>query len=115
MHKPLSRKQHNELFFRRMFLHSLIAIGILLPSLAVGMWGYMRFEHLPVRDAFLNASMLLGGMGPVKTDLSEDGKVFAGCFALYAGLVVVAMAGLLLSPGVHRLMHRVDWDDRIDQ
>jgi len=55
--------------------------------------------------------MLLGGMGPVKTDLSESGKLFAGAYALYSGLVVIAVAGLLLGPAVHRLMHRVHWDE----
>jgi len=55
--------------------------------------------------------MLLGGMGPVKTDLSDPGKVFAGLYALYSGLVVIAVAGLLLGPAVHRLMHRVHWDE----
>ena len=55
--------------------------------------------------------MLLAGMGPVKTDLSEPGKIFAGLYALYSGLVVIAVAGLLLAPGVHHLMHHVDWDD----
>ena len=64
-----------------------------------------------MRDAFLNAAMLLGGMGPVETDLSESGKVFAGLYALYSGLVVIAVAGLLLAPGVHHLMHHVQWDD----
>jgi len=94
-----------------MLAHSAISVGILGVSLLVGIWGYTHYEHLPWRDAFLNAAMLLGGMGPVKTDLSEAGKVFAGIYALYAGLVVIAVAGLLLGPGVHRLMHNVHWDD----
>ena len=86
-------------------------MALLGVSLALGMWGYEHFEHLHWRDAFLNASMLLGGMGPVKTDLSEQGKLFAGVYALYSGLVVIAAAGLVLAPGVHHLMHRVDWDE----
>ena len=69
------------------------------------------YEHLPWRDAFLNAAMLLGGMGPVKTDLSEPGKLFAGLYALYAGLVFIAVTGLLLAPAVHHLMHHAHWDD----
>jgi hypothetical protein len=98
-------------FWRRMLVHSGIASAILVVSLCLGIWGYEHYEHLPWRDAFLNAAMLLGGMGPVKTDLSESGKIFAGLYALYAGLVVIAVAGLLLGPGVHRLMHHVDWDE----
>ena len=50
-------------------------------------------------------------MGPVKQDLSEAGKLFAGLYALYAGLVVIAVTGLLLAPGIHRLMHRVHWEE----
>ena len=101
-------------FWRRMLLHSAISLGLLGISLMVGIWGYQRFERLPLRDAFLNAAMLLGGMGPVKTDLSEDGKVFAGVYALFSGLVVIAVTGLLLAPGVHHLMHHVQWDDTPD-
>src|SRR5512134_4108211 len=108
---PTVRKTHRRLFWRRMLTHSAISSGLLGVSLLVGIWGYEYYEHLPWRDAFLNAAMLLGGMGPVKTDLSEPGKVFAGLYALYSGLVVIAVAGLLLSPGVHHLMHRVHWDD----
>ena len=106
--------KHRRLFWRRMCTHFGIAVGILGVSLGIGIWGYEQYEHLPWRDAFLNAAMLLGGMGPVKVDLSEQGKIFAGLFALYAGLVVIAMAGLLLAPGVHHLMHHVDWDEPHD-
>ena len=110
----IAGRRHRRLFWRRMFIHSGIALGILGLSLGFGMWGYERYEHLLWRDAFLNAAMLLGGMGPVKTDLSEPGKLFAGLYALYAGLVVIAVAGLLLAPAVHHLMHHVDWDDTPD-
>lgn len=103
--------RHRRLFWRRMFNHFAIALGILGMSLGLGIWGYEHYEHLPWQDAFLNAAMLLGGMGPVKTDLSEPGKLFAGLYALYAGLVVIAVTGLLLAPGVHHLMHNVHWDD----
>lgn len=104
-------QKHRARFWRRMLLHFGISLGILGFSLLLGIWGYEHYEHLPLRDAFLNAAMLLGGMGPVKTDLSEPGKVFAGFYALYAGLVVIAVAGLLLAPGVHHLMHNVHWDE----
>lgn len=104
-------EKHHRLFWRRMLTHFGIALGILGFSLGLGMWGYVHYEHLPWRDAFLNAAMLLGGMGPVKMDLSEPGKIFAGLYALYAGLVVIAVAGLLLAPAVHHLMHHVHWDE----
>jgi hypothetical protein len=55
--------------------------------------------------------MILGGMGPVKTDLSEAGKLFAGLYALYSGVAFIAVMGLLLAPVVHRVLHRFHWDD----
>ena len=100
------------LLLRRLLLHLAFSFALLVASLAIGMWGYSHYEHLPWRDAFLNSAMLLGGMGPVKQDLSESGKVFAGFYALYAGLVVIAVTGLLLAPGIHHLMKRVHWEDR---
>ncbi len=103
-------KRHGRLW-RRTLKHLAIALGVLGFSLAVGIWGYEHFEHMSLRDAFLNAAMLLGGMGPVKTDLSEAGKIFAGLYALYSGLLVIALAGLLLAPSIHHLMHNVDWDE----
>ena len=76
------------------------------------MWGYCGFEHLSALDGFLNAAMLLGGMGPVNAPVTSAGKLFAGCFALYAGLVFIVTAALLFTPLLHRLMHRFHWDDR---
>lgn len=98
-------------FLQRQLVHLALSLGVLAFSLALGMWGYERYEHLPWRDAFLNSAMLLGGMGPVKVDLSESGKLFAGLYALYSGLVVIAVTGLLLAPGIHHLMHRVHWEE----
>jgi len=98
-------------FIRRMALHALVALSLIAVSLIAGMAGYRHFEHLPWRDAFLNASMILGGMGPVKTDLSEAGKLFAGLYALYSGLALVAVMGIMLTPVVHRVMHKLHWDD----
>ena len=102
------------LLLRRLLLHLAFSLALLAASLAVGMWGYSHYEHLPWRDAFVNAAMLLGGMGPVKLDLTEPGKVFAGLFALYSGLVVIAVTALLLAPGIHHMMKRVHWEDRSD-
>jgi hypothetical protein len=109
--RGLKARRHRP-FLHRQLVHLALSLGILGLSLAVGMWGYEHYEHLPWRDAFLNSAMLLGGMGPVKQDLSEPGKLFAGLYALYAGLVVIALTGLLLAPGIHHLMHRVHWEEQ---
>lgn len=99
-----------ERFVRRVLLHAAAALGLLLLSLAIGMAGYTHFERLPWRDAFLNAAMLMGGMGPVDIPRTDGGKLFAGFFALYAGLVFLVAAGLIFTPVVHRLMHKFHWE-----
>jgi len=98
-------------FLRRLALHFAGALGLLLASLLVGMAGYGYFEGLPWRDAFLNSAMLLGGMGPVDPPRTDGGKLFAGLYALYAGLVFIVAAGLVFMPVLHRLMHKFHWDE----
>lgn len=104
-HAPLSRHH----FGRRLLLHFLGASVLVLGSLAIGMAGYAYFEYLPWRDAFLNAAMLLGGMGPVESPSTSGGKIFAGLYALYAGLVFLVAAAILVAPVVHRLLHKFHW------
>ena len=86
-----------------------MALGLLVFSLALGMWGYEHFESLPWPDSFLNTAMLLGGMGPVDPPHTEGGKIFAGLYALYAGLILIVAAGLFLAPVVHRIVHLFHW------
>lgn len=92
-----------------MLLHFAAALALLLVSLALGMAGYQHYEQLPWRDAFLNSAMLLGGMGPVNAPRTDGGKVFAGLYALYAGLVFLVAAGLIFAPVVHRILHKFHW------
>ena len=95
-----------------MLRHAAAAFSLLLLSLGIGMAGYAYFEDLAWRDAFLNAAMLLGGMGPVNAPVTPGGKLFAGCYALYAGLVFLIVAALLLAPAVHRTLHRFHWEGK---
>lgn len=103
---PLSRPR----FVRRMGLHLGAVFALLALSLAIGMSGYMGFEHLSWQEAFVNAAMLLGGMGPVDNPKTDAGKIFAGLYALYAGLVFIISAGVLLAPLLHRMMHKFHWE-----
>jgi hypothetical protein len=107
--RPLARAR----FVRRLLAHLLVALGVLFLSLLFGMWGYMFFEKLQWRDAFLNAAMLLGGMGPVNPPQTDGGKLFAGVYALYAGLVFILTAALLFTPILHRVLHKFHWDDKV--
>jgi hypothetical protein len=104
--KPLTQID----FAKRVFFHALAAVGLLCVSLGAGMLGYMSFEALSPLDAFLNAAMLLGGMGPVNPPATPAGKLFAGIYALYAGLVFIVTAALIFTPIAHRILHRFHWD-----
>ncbi len=100
---------------RRIFLARLakhIGIGFLTIaiSLGVGMLGYHHFESLTWIDAFANAAMILSGMGPLGTLQTTAGKLFAGFYALYSGLALITIAGVILAPVVHRLMHKFHVD-----
>src|SRR4030095_10216660 len=98
-------------FVRRVFTHFGIVILVIGVSLAVGMGGYRYFERMEWIDAFLNAAMLLGGMGPIETKFTWGGKLFAGLYALYAGMVVLVAAGILGAPVFHRFLHRLHLDE----
>jgi hypothetical protein len=103
-------------FFRRLSLSALIGLALIGVSLAFGMFGYHGLEHLSWLDSFLNASMILGGMGPMWSPQTVAGKLFAGFYALYSGLAVLVIAGITFAPVIHRLLHRfhadgVDQDD----
>jgi hypothetical protein len=98
-------------FVRRLTSHLGAACALLIASLGLGMIGYVNLEHLPLVDAFLNAAMLLGGMGPVDPPKTEAGKLFAGFYALYAGLVFIVTAALVFTPMLHRLLHKFHLDD----
>jgi hypothetical protein len=106
--RPLSPQR----FLLRLLRHFLVAALLLGASLWLGMAGYAHYEHLAARDAFLNASMLLGGMGPVNNPVTPDGKLFAGWYALYAGMVFIVTVSIILAPLVHRMLHLFHSDER---
>ena len=93
-------------YLRRVTASVGLGLGLIGISLAAGMLGYHVFEGLSWIDSFLNASMILSGMGPLWEPQSAGGKVFAGVYALYSGLAVLIIAGIMLAPAVHRFLHR---------
>ncbi len=105
-HRPLARRA----FVSRLLIHLAAALVLLAASLLVGMFGYMRLEQLAPIDAFLNSAMLLGGMGPVDMPSTPAGNLFAGAYAIYAGLFFLVSAALILTPIAHRMLHRFHWD-----
>lgn len=99
-------------FLRRVAFNLALGLGFIGASLLLGMAGYAYFEGLGSVDSFLNASMILSGMGPVAEMHTEPGKIFAGAYALYSGLAVLAAAGLVFAPVLHRLLHHFHADDQ---
>ena len=93
-------------FFARLAKSLALALAIVLVSLGIGMAGYHGFEGLPWLDAFLNASMILSGMGPVATLQTVGGKLFAGCYALFSGLALVTTVAVIFAPLFHRFLHK---------
>jgi hypothetical protein len=101
------------LFLRRMARWGLAASIVLLGSLALGVCGYHFIEGLPWIDALLNASMILGGMGPVDPLRTRAGKLFASFYALYSGLAIISIAGLMIAPAAHRMLHKFHLEGRV--
>jgi hypothetical protein len=93
-------------FAWRMAWHALLFLGIVAAALFIGAAGYHWLEGFGWVDAILNASMILGGMGPVGTLQTDAGKLFASGYALFSGLVFVAAMGVLFIPAIHRLLHK---------
>lgn len=99
-------------FLSRVVFHALIASAIVFVALGIGILGYHLFEGLPWIDATLNASMILGGMGPVNSLNTEGGKLFASAYALFSGIVFIGVMGVVLAPFAHRLLHRFHLEKR---
>ena len=93
-------------FVKRLVRHIGIAISILAVSLGIGVIGYHTLGGLGWVDSLLNASMILGGMGPVNALTSNSAKIFASLYALFAGMIFLVAAGVLIAPVAHRQLHR---------
>jgi hypothetical protein len=100
------RLASRQVFAARLLAHFAVSSALIAVSLLIGVLGYHGLEGLPWIDALLNASMLMGGMGPVDTLHTTAGKLFASGYALYCGLVLLIAAGILLAPIIHRVLHR---------
>ena len=101
-----------EVFHRRLVTSGVVGLVLVAISLAVGIAGYAWLEGLAFIDAFLNASMILSGMGPLFNPQTTAGKVFAGLYALYSGFAVLAIAAIMFAPVLHRVMHRFHLEEQ---
>jgi hypothetical protein len=107
-HPILSRAD----FTKRVARHGMLALIVLALALGIGVAGYHYLGELEWLDALLNASMILGGMGPVDLLHKPAAKLFASCYALFSGLAFIGVASLLVAPFAHRLLHRFHLDKR---
>jgi hypothetical protein len=92
-------------YYRRLANFASMALGAVAVCLLAGMCGYRLFEHMSWTDAFVNAAMILSGMGPVSNLQSSGGKILAGLYALFSGLAFMVSLGILLAPVLHRFLH----------
>ena len=99
-------------FVRRLTSHVAMSTALIGGSLFFGMAGFHHLEKLPWLDSFLNAAACLGGWGAVYQPKTDGGKLFAGCYALYSGLIFLVAAGTVMAPVVHRLLHRFHLQDQ---
>ena len=97
-------------FLIRLLRHGTASFLLLMVSLGIGVLGYRLTEGLSWIDALLNASMILGGMGPVNAMQSDAGKIFASAYALFSGMIFLVLAGIVIAPVAHRLLHRIHLD-----
>ncbi len=104
--EPLSQWR----FMLRMLRHSAAAVVIVAASLGFGMWGYHKFARFTWIDSFVNSAMLVGGMGPVGAIPTRSGNLFAGIFALYSRMLFLVLIVTILTPVIHRVLHRFHWD-----
>ena len=99
-------------FFSRIITHLLAALLVIAASLGIGVLGYHITEGLSWLDSLLNASMILGGMGPVDRLITTDGKLFASLYALFSGIIFLVSVGIILAPVAHRLLHNLHLEEK---
>jgi hypothetical protein len=98
-------------FIKRIIASLLVALGLIVTALAIGIVGYHIIAGLGWIDSLLEASMILGGMGPVHELRDDASKVFASIYALFSGVFFIALMGIMLSPVAHRVMHKFHVDE----
>ncbi len=110
-------RRHDELaprsvFVKRIVASLVVALGLICVALLIGIAGYHYLAGFNWIDSLLEASMILGGMGPIKELPNDAAKIFASVYALFSGLLLIAMMGIILAPVIHRVMHKFHVDEK---
>lgn len=106
-HRRLTYEQAHRHMYLRLIRNGAIGLGLIAVSLFLGTLGYHEYVKLAWIDSFMNAAMILSSMGPVDRPSDDAGKIFASLYALYSGVVFVAIASLLVMPVAQRMLHRL--------
>ncbi len=99
-------------FIKRVIAALAVAIALILAALVIGIAGYHFIAGFNLVDSLLEASMILGGMGPIKELPTDTAKVFASIYALFSGIIFIGVMGIILAPLVHRIMHKFHVDEK---
>jgi hypothetical protein len=110
-------RRHDQLaprsiFIKRIVATLLVALALIAVALMIGVVGYHYIAGFNWIDSLLEASMILGGMGPVRELPNDTAKIFASIYALFSGLILIALMGIILSPVIHRVMHKFHVDEK---
>ena len=112
MYEPHTRPLlPRKVYYQRLARNAAIGVAVIIGALGVGMIGYHSLEKLSWVDAFVDASMILSGMGQVSTLQTDGGKIFAGCYALFSGIAMITIMGIIFAPVVHRFLHKFHLQD----
>ena len=109
--QPLASRK---VFYSRLTRNALLSAAVVAVSLVIGTVGYMYFEDMKVIDGFSNAAMILSGMGPLTPLVTSGGKIFASLYAIASGFLLLGLAGLILAPVFHRILHRFHLEESSD-
>lgn len=101
--------------YHHMIRNSFIGLMLIAAALCIGMLGYHLSERMSWIDSFLNASMILSGMGPAVTLTTTAGKLFAGFYALFSGLAFIAIVVIMLSPVIHKFFRKIHLESNKDE
>lgn len=106
---PIRRIKHSSLpaFIKRILISLTVGLSLIVISLVLGMFGYRHFEHMNSVDAYVNAAMILSGMGPVSELHTDAGKIFAGSYALFSGIIFLVVIAIFIAPLFHRFLHSI--------
>jgi len=102
-HQPIIK---TDAFIKRLMRNLFIGLAIIALSLMIGMLGYGYFEKMNLVDAFVNAAMILSGMGPASSLMTDGGKIFAGFYALFSGIIFLVVMAIIFAPLIHRFFHK---------